>query len=168
MKSAAEHMPSKQWPWVATTTRLPAGAVGSGMPGTYHTTPPAPTRALLVTVALPAMRIHHVALRTLDLPRLEAFYAGVLGLEITGRTGETSVWLRAGDAIVMLERAAAGEPGVPAGTMEMVAFAITKDQRVECTRRLRAAGIALESETTYTLYVRDPDGRRVGLSHYPA
>jgi glyoxylase I family protein len=114
------------------------------------------------------VRIHHVALRTGDLSRLEAFYVGVLRLEVTRRSGERSTWLRAGDAIVMLERAEEDEPGVPVGTMEMVAFAITKAERAEYTYRLAAAGIAVESETPYTVYVRDPDGRRVGLSHYPA
>ena len=112
------------------------------------------------------MRIHHIALRTGDLPRLEAFYCGVLGLQLSRRNGERSVWLGAGEAIVMLERAEPGEPSIAAGTMEMVAFAITKEERADYTRRLAEAGIAVESETAFTLYVRDPDGRRVGLSHY--
>ncbi len=113
------------------------------------------------------MRIHHVALRTGDLPRLEAFYAGVLGLAVTRRDGARSVWLAAGDAVVMLERAEPGEPGVAAGGMEMVAFAIPSAERAQYTQRLADAGISVESETAFTLYVRDPDGRRVGLSHYP-
>ena len=33
--------------------------------------------------------------------------------------------------------------------------------------RLREAGVAIEDRTAFTLYVRDPDGRRVGLSSYP-
>ncbi len=113
------------------------------------------------------MRIHHVALRTADLPRLEAFYVGALGLTVSRRDGTRSTWLAAGDAIVMLELAAEGEPAVAEGTMEMVAFGIAKGERVECTQRLRAAGIVVEDETGFTVYVRDPDGRRVGLSHYP-
>ena len=30
--------------------------------------------------------------------------------------------------------------------------------------RLRAAGVAVEDRTAYTLYFRDPDGHRVGVS----
>ena len=32
---------------------------------------------------------------------------------------------------------------------------------------LARAGVAVEAATEFTLYVRDPDGRRVGLSSYP-
>jgi glyoxylase I family protein len=115
------------------------------------------------------MRIHHVALRTGDLPRLEAFYVDVLGLSVTKRQGERSVWLDAGGTIVMLEaRDAPGEPGVPEGTKELVAFAIEPGARAHYGERLSRAGVAIEAETPSTLYVRDPDGRRVGLSAYPA
>jgi catechol 2,3-dioxygenase-like lactoylglutathione lyase family enzyme len=106
------------------------------------------------------MRIHHIALRTRDVARLEAFYAGTLGLLVLKREG--NVWLGAGDAIVMLEARGPGEPDVPVGSFELVAFAISPGERAEFARRL-----PIEAETPFTLYVRDPDGRRVGLSHYP-
>jgi catechol 2,3-dioxygenase-like lactoylglutathione lyase family enzyme len=106
------------------------------------------------------MRIHHVALRTQDVPRLLEFYAGTLGLRVLEH--EHSVWLEAGDAIVMLEARGPSEPDVPVGSMEMIAFAISPEERAALARRL-----PVESETRFTIYVRDPDGRRVGLSHYP-
>jgi hypothetical protein len=62
----------------------------------------------------------------------------------------------------MLEVRARGEPDVPAGTMEMLAFAIAPAERAAYAQRL-----PVEHETRFTLYIRDPDGRRVGLSHYP-
>jgi len=31
---------------------------------------------------------------------------------------------------------------------------------------LQAAGVRIEDRTAYTLYLRDPDGHRVGLSVY--
>jgi catechol 2,3-dioxygenase-like lactoylglutathione lyase family enzyme len=106
------------------------------------------------------MKIHHIALRTRDVARLEAFYAGALGLPVLRREG--NVWLAAGDSIVMLEACRTGEPDVPVGSFELVAFAISPRERAKFARRLR-----IEAETPFTLYVRDPDGRRVGLSHYP-
>jgi glyoxylase I family protein len=112
------------------------------------------------------VRLHHIAFRTDDLARLEAFYAGTLGLTITKRDGTRSVWLASADVVLMLEQRGRDEPHVPAGTMEMLAFAISADERALYTQRLAAAGIAVESQTPFTLYVRDPDGRRVGLSHY--
>jgi glyoxylase I family protein len=113
------------------------------------------------------MHVHHLALRTRDLPRLEAFYAGLLGLDVLRRDGARSVWLRAEGAVVMLELAEPGEPEVPARSMEMLAFAIAPEERAEYTRRLELAGVAVEAETPFTTYFRDPDGRRVGVSHYP-
>lgn len=114
------------------------------------------------------MRVHHLALRTRDLARLEAFYVGVLGLAATKRDGERSVWLDAGGAIVMLERADEGEPRVPDGSKELVAFAIEPDKRAFYSDRLARAGVAVEGQTAFSVYFRDPDGRRVGLSSYPA
>jgi hypothetical protein len=113
------------------------------------------------------MRVHHLALRTEDLPRLEAFYAGVLGLTVTRRTGERSVWLEAGETILMLERKAANEPPLSIDSLEMFAFAIDPARKSEFLGRLSAAQVALEGSTNHTLYFRDPDGRRVGLSAFP-
>lgn len=113
------------------------------------------------------MRVHHLALRTRELARLEAFYSSVLGLAVTKRDGERSLWLDAGGTIVMLERADEGEPAIAAGTKEMIAFAIDPEKRAFYMGRLEAAGVAVEASTSFTLYVRDPDGRRVGLSSYP-
>jgi len=56
------------------------------------------------------MSLHHVALRTRDLPSLEHFYAQVIGLPMTRRDGARSVWLDAGGTILMLEAAGADEP----------------------------------------------------------
>lgn len=106
------------------------------------------------------MRIHHVAFRTDDIPRLERFYVDVLGFTVTRRSG--SVWLDAGGAIVMLEQRAPGEPPIPAGSMEIVTFGIEPHQSAEYMHRLD-----VEGRTDFTLYVRDPDGRRIGLSSYP-
>ena len=115
------------------------------------------------------MRVHHLALRTADLPRLERFYVEALGLAVIRRhDGGRSVWLDAGGTIVMLERRDEGEPGIPAGSKELVAFAVAPETRALCIDRLAKAGVALEGSTEFSLYVRDPDGRRVGVSSYPA
>ncbi len=108
------------------------------------------------------MRIHHLALRTRDLARLERFYVETLGFTVTRRQ-EHSVWLDAGGAILMLERADAGEPGVPAGTKELVAFAIAPDMIADYMNRVPL----IEARTASTIFFRDPDGRRVALSAFP-
>jgi len=112
------------------------------------------------------MRVHHLAFRTRDLTKLERFYTDALGLSIARRDGERSVWLRAGGTILMLEQAEEGEPDVLPASKELVAFGIEAPDVGRWRRVLEASGIALEGETAFTLYFRDPDGRRIGLSHY--
>ncbi len=99
------------------------------------------------------------------MPRLERFYAGLLGLAVMRRDqARGSVWLRAGDAILMIEPAALGEPPVPGGSMELLAFAV--DDKEEWRARIERSGGTAEAETAFTLYFRDPDGRRVAVSTF--
>jgi len=60
----------------------------------------------------------------------------------------------------MLERAEPGEPPVPRGSMELLAFAV--DDKEAWRSR-----VEVEAETAHTLYFRDPDGRRLAVSSYP-
>jgi glyoxylase I family protein len=112
--------------------------------------------------------IHHIALRVADVERSRAFYSGLLGLRELRRfeeepEGLRSVWLAAGPAVVMLEKRLKGA-GSDAGSGHVLALAV--DSLREWEERLRAAGIAVDDRTAYTLYLRDPDGHRVGLSVY--
>ena len=111
--------------------------------------------------------VHHLALRTRNLPRLEAFYTHVLGLSVRSRDETRSVWLEAGHTLVMLETASDDEPDIPPHTRELIAFTIAPEMRAPCTDLLKAWGVAVDDETRFTIYFRDPDGRRVALSHYP-
>ena len=112
------------------------------------------------------MKVHHIALRTAEVERLVRFYTTVLGFEAV-RTTPRSVWLGAGGAVLMIELREDGEPDVPRGAMELVAFAIDDESLAPWAQRLAAAGVSVEGATAHTLYFRDPDGRRVGLSRYP-
>jgi catechol-2,3-dioxygenase len=113
-------------------------------------------------------KIHHVALRTKSIASLEAFYAGVLGLDVIKRDEDRSVWLALGDAVLMIERAGDDERTIDArsATLDMMAFAIEEKDHARYVQKLCEAKIAIESESAFTLYFRDPDGRRVGLSFY--
>jgi catechol 2,3-dioxygenase-like lactoylglutathione lyase family enzyme len=113
------------------------------------------------------MRVHHLAFRTADLAKLERFYVEVLGLAVVRRNEARSVWLDAGGAIVMLEVRDADEAAPVAGSKELVAFAIEAGARAEYMNRLATAEVPIEASTDFTMYVRDPDGRRIGLSSYP-
>src|SRR5690348_4003618 len=107
------------------------------------------------------MRVHHVALRTKQLARLVRFYRDVLGLRVTRETPR-STWLAMGRAILMIERAEKKEPSIPRNTKEFLCFGVRTKRDVS---RLKAR-VRVEDETEFTVYFRDPDGRRVGISRY--
>ena len=113
----------------------------------------------------PPARVHHLALRVADCARSAAFYAGVLGFPEIRRFEDAglvrSIWLRTGDAILMLEIAVRGA-GPDAGSGHVLVFAV--DALAAWEERLAAAQVAIDDRSAYTLYVRDPDGHRVGLT----
>jgi len=119
---------------------------------------------------------HHVALRCADLERCERFYRDLLGLTVAHRWPtedgrDRSVWLGVGDGFLMLERAG-GSPGIePWGStragLHLVALRIAPEARATVEARLAVAGVEVVHRSRWTIYVRDPEGNRVGLSHYP-
>jgi glyoxylase I family protein len=127
-----------------------------------------------------ARGFHHLAIQVRDLAATERFYREVLGLAIIKRwpardgAAERSVWLDVGDgAFLALERVAGGATAVKDAAraerpgLHLVALRIERAARGAWAQRLAAAGVAVEARTAYTLYVRDPEGNRVGLSHWP-
>ena len=119
--------------------------------------------------------IHHIAVLAEDLAAAEAFYAGVLGFRVDRRWQEQdgsarSIWLGLGnDAILMLEKAEPGDArrADAGGGWHLLAFSIRAEDRPRIESELSRKRIPIDSRTDYTLYVRDPEGNRVGLSHYP-
>jgi glyoxylase I family protein len=133
----------------------------------------------------PLAGVHHVAIAVRDLGVVEAFYAGVLGLPVLRRwpmpgqmagdeKRDRSVWCDlGGGAFLALERAADGEAARESAAADrvqgylMIALRITRAARADWEARLAAAGVAVVHRTAYTIYVADPEGNRVGLSHWP-
>lgn len=113
------------------------------------------------------VRVHHIALRCNDITLAEAFWTSLFGLAPVRRDGNRAVWLALGDAVLMLERAEPGEARPPDGAMDFIALAVTAPQRGDFLARCAASGVGVEHQTAHTVYVRDPDGRRVGVSSYP-
>lgn len=123
--------------------------------------------------------IHHVAVKVVDLARAEAFYAGVLGLPVlrrwplpegAGANGDRSLWLELGaGAFLALERAdgASPEKAEEAPGIHLVALHIAREEREAWIAKLAQNGHPVYHRTGYTLYVRDPEGNRIGLSHWP-
>ena len=113
------------------------------------------------------LRIHHLALRARDVGETVAFYRDVLGLHEVRAARPQSVWLALSDgSVMMVEARSASEPAVPVGSLELFALRVTAARKSEIRARALARG-CFDGETEHTVYLRDPDGRRVGVSTYP-
>jgi catechol 2,3-dioxygenase-like lactoylglutathione lyase family enzyme len=119
--------------------------------------------------------VHHLAIRAPDLAAAERFYVEVLKLPVRERFAHPdgsprSVWVALEDgAFLALEatpsdgpRREDDDPG-----WHCVALAIDPADREAWRERLVEAGHAIERETDFTLYTRDPVGALLALSHYP-
>jgi catechol 2,3-dioxygenase-like lactoylglutathione lyase family enzyme len=116
------------------------------------------------------MNLHHLALQVADLDVARAFYVDVLGMPLV-RTQPHALWVQAGPTLLMLERCA-GVVDDGAWSSDrcgpfVVAFAIGPPERGPLKQRLQQAGVVVDHESAFTLYVRDPFGARLGFSHYP-
>ena len=49
----------------------------------------------------------------------------------------------------------------------LIALRIRRDERAGWEARLTAAGVTITGRTDFTTYFTDPEGNRLGLSHYP-
>ena len=113
------------------------------------------------------MRVHHLALRCADVERTARFYTTALALVERERKHHDdgslrAIWLAAEGVVVMCEPRAEREPAIDSKSLELVAFAVTRGELEAFRARLGA----VEAESAYTLYARDPDGRRVAVSCY--
>lgn len=121
------------------------------------------------------LRLHHLAVKTQNLAKSEAFYVSVLGLPVLKRhedaRGPRSLWLGLGDsAFLAVERADAPEAPTrldDGAGWHCVALTMDVSERASWMAKLEAAGHPIFHQTPYSIYVRDPDGAVVALSHFP-
>ena len=124
--------------------------------------------------------VHHLAIQVRDLPSAERFYCGLLGLAVLkrwpfpdGRPGERSLWVSTGDggsflALEACEGSRADQsfrdarPG-----LHLLALRIGVSEREAWEKRLGEAQVPIVHKSAFTLYVLDPEGNRIGLSHHP-
>jgi catechol 2,3-dioxygenase-like lactoylglutathione lyase family enzyme len=110
--------------------------------------------------------LHHLAFRTADVASLAAFYREMFGFEIVRDMRPRSLWLRLGaDAVLMIESRADGEEPLARGALELIAFRVDDPMRTEVRQKALERN-CYDGETEFTVYLRDPDGRRIGVSTY--
>jgi catechol 2,3-dioxygenase len=121
----------------------------------------------------PRVSIGHVHLKVANLDRALAFYAGILGFELTSRMGDSAAFLSAGGyhhhiGLNTWESRNGSPP--PRDATGLYHVAIRYPDRAalaEALRRLVAARIPLDGASDHgvseALYLRDPDGNGIEL-----
>ncbi|MBX7116103.1 MAG: VOC family protein [Myxococcaceae bacterium] len=120
---------------------------------------------------------HHVALQVDGVEKVAAFYVDTFGLKELARHFRDdgtlrSIWLAASSGaepqggFIAVELAPHGSSRGEKGP-SLLALRIDTSARERVRQELVAKGITIEKETRWTLYVRDPEGNWVGLSHHP-
>jgi len=120
---------------------------------------------------------HHLAIQVRHLERTSAFYKEVLGLtELTRHHRDDgslrSIWLGLPDGGFLALEDCEGEPRGdafrhPDPGLHLVALRIRAGDRPVIEQALAARQVEIVHRTRWTIYVRDPEGNRIGLSHHP-
>src|SRR5262245_51524274 len=99
------------------------------------------------------LAIHHVALRARDLEATVAFYVALCGLAEVRDERPRSVWLGLeGGAVLMVEARGGGEPDVPQGSLDLIAFRVAAERRRAIGAAARGRG-CFDGETAHTVYL---------------
>jgi catechol-2,3-dioxygenase len=113
-----------------------------------------------------SLAVHHIALRTDDVTGLATFYHDMFGLIVARDLLPRALWLGlTGEAMLMIEQKTEGEPPPSRASMEMFAFRVDEPGRRMVRQRAIDAG-CFDDETEQTVYLRDPEGRRVAVSTF--
>lgn len=118
-----------------------------------------------------------MAVQVRDVARVAAFYVEMLKLPELQRFHRDdgslrSIWIsttsvpRPDAGFIAIEEI---RPQTPPGALgySMVALRIEARHRQAIVEELARAGLHPERETGWTMYLRDPEGNLVGLSHHP-
>ncbi len=125
------------------------------------------------------MQVHHVAIQVNDLEGAVRWYRELFELSVLREWMDDdgrlrAVWLKLqdqGGAFLALERCAGkgtrsgwwhADPGI-----HVLSLRITAEERERWEKRFAERGIEVDHRSKWTLFVRDPEGNRLGLSHHP-
>ena len=123
--------------------------------------------------------VHHIAIQCADLEKMVRFYREVLRLRVVRRwpsddpqkAGDRSVWLATGNSIIALERCGGQAMHPPWNDeqpgLHLLALEIFLQSRDAWCQWLEHRGVEVKAKSQWTVYIHDPEGNRIGLSHFP-
>jgi hypothetical protein len=106
--------------------------------------------------------VHHIAIKVRDLARAERFFVQTLGLAVLRLDLGAGAFLALERSPSESEALAADGPG-----LHLFALRIERAERQAWIDRLASAGVPPYEQTAFTIYCKDPEGNRIGLSHWP-
>jgi len=120
---------------------------------------------------------HHLAIQARDVIALGEFYRHALGLHELARHHTSqgqlrSIWLSLpGGGFLALEKADSEVAQEDFRSTRqgrfLFALRIAPNDRDAIVEELTGKGIQIVHRTRWTIYFRDPEGNRIGLSHHP-
>jgi catechol 2,3-dioxygenase-like lactoylglutathione lyase family enzyme len=120
---------------------------------------------------------HHLAIQVRSLEATSAFYRDILGLRELQRHRRPdgslrSIWLEVpGGGFLALEEVSGDSAREDFRTarpgLHLLALRIAPAERAAAVQALAERGVPLVHQTRWTVYVRDPEGNRIALSHHP-
>ena len=121
-------------------------------------------------------QLGHLVIRVRDLKRSEEFYTKFLGLEVSGRGGDSMVFFRSNEGVhhdLAIAKIAGDAPGPEQDRVGLYHFAYeydSFDQLREAYRMVNELGVRIagfgDHGENKGLYVLDPDGIEIELSAF--
>ena len=121
-----------------------------------------------------SLTLNHIAIKSTQVEAPDDSYRTVLELPLlktfTDANGIRSIWLSLGTSVLMLERSDYDKQITPSEFFvdkpgyHLLALTVSIKKQSALRARLRDFAIRIEHESEYTIYFRDPDGNRIGLS----
>ena len=116
--------------------------------------------------------LHHVAIQVLDVEKVAAFYREVLQLPERARHlrddgSLRSIWIEASadGSFLAIEELRPGTRGTLGHSL--VALRIARGDRAAWLAHFEKHRVPIEKQSRWTIYVKDPEGNVIALSHHP-
>jgi catechol-2,3-dioxygenase len=104
----------------------------------------------------------HIALRTRDLAGTEAFYTGVLGLEVAFRHPPGMIFLTTAGSHDLLNFIKSAKPASGNQALDHIGFKVTRAALARMEQKLKKNHVAIEGRRgKNAIYISDPNGYQI-------